>query len=104
MLSGWILRVARPCSYDLLGGRLGERQAVPVRVQHDDVAHTVAVGLHRFVVDAVRSEPGQDAVEAGHTERDHRLAHPLGPYAPIVDDDPRVLTDLPQLLLADDLV
>ena len=35
---------------DLPGGRFGERQAVAVRVQHDDVAHPVAVGLDRFVI------------------------------------------------------
>jgi hypothetical protein len=47
---------------------------------------------------------GWDVVEAGHPERDHRPAHPFGPHIAIVDDNPRVLTDLPQVLPADDLV
>jgi hypothetical protein len=68
------------------------------------VAHAVAVSLHRLVLDAVRGQPGQDVVEVGHAERDHGAAHPCGPHVPVVDDDPRVLADLPQILLADDLV
>jgi hypothetical protein len=51
-----------------------------------------------------RGEAGQDVVQAGHTERDHRPAHPFGPHVPIVGHDPRVLTDLPQVLLAEDRV
>jgi hypothetical protein len=68
------------------------------------VAYAVAVGLHRFVLDAVRGEAGQDVIEAGHPERDHGSAHPVGSHVAIVDDDPGVLTDLPQVLLADDLI
>src|SRR5690606_19449433 len=43
-------------------------------------------------------------VEIVHTERDRGPAHAPGVRIPVVDDDPRVLTDLPQILLTDDLV
>ena len=77
------------------GGCFGERQAVPIRVQHNDVTHAVAVCLRLFVGYPVSGQTSQEIVEIGHTERDHRPAQPLGSHGPIVDVDPRILTDSP---------
>ncbi|MFJ6699812.1 hypothetical protein ACIQM4_27600 [Streptomyces sp. NPDC091272] len=68
------------------------------------MADAAAVGLDRLVVDPVCGESGQDVVEVMHAERDHGSAYSLSAHVSIVNDDPRVLTDLPQVLLTDDLV
>jgi hypothetical protein len=85
-------------------GLLGRRQAVPIRVEHDDVTHAVAVGLDRFVADAVRGEVGQVMSRSGRPSVIMAPTHPVGADVSIVDDDPRVRTGLPQVLLADDPV
>lgn len=63
--------------------------------------HAVVVGLDRLVLEAVGGEAGEKLVETLDAEGQQGAAGPLGV---LVDDDPCGVADLPQRLVADDLV
>jgi hypothetical protein len=90
LVTGWLPR-ARGV------GRLGEGDRVPVRIGDVHVADTVRVGLDRFVLDALSGEALEERVESLHGEGDPASARLQRVR---VDEEPGVLVDLPEDLLA----
>ena len=79
-------------------------QAVVVTPAHQSPTGVVLSAARRHALVEWAQRTGGHVIEAGHPERNHGSAHPVTSHVPIVDDDPGILTDLPQVLLADDLI
>jgi hypothetical protein len=69
---------------------------VAIRIGDVHVAHTIRVGLNRFVLDALDSEALKERVEPSDSERDPARTCP---QCVRLDEEPGMLGDLPEDLL-----